>query len=136
MAYTKVRKSPHSPPRAERIEPDERPLDLGPAPERYPPPSYASTVWATPEGLRISLPATPGETGHSILLPFAQASWGILIELLRERGRFAERNTRARIGTRAAPVQYDIEGILRSLGRTSAKVPSHKTSLSDLGLED
>ena len=60
----------------------------------------------------------------------------MLCELLKARAAHARDGIRASIGTKAAPVQSDIEKVLLSLGKTSAKVPSHPTSLADLGLDE
>ena len=105
------------------------------APERYPAPSYAAMVWYTPEGIRIALPAALGETGHSILLPLKEASWGVMLGILRERARFADERSARTIGTRAAPVQYDIEAILRAMG-SSAPTPHRIEPRRTLTLDD
>ena len=112
------------------------------APERYPPPSYAGTVWLTPEGLRLGLPATLGESGHTILLPLKPGSFEVMVSILRERARYADDRANRTIGSRAAPVQYDIEGILRAMGTSAPTVtrlnPTRTLSLDELtsALED
>jgi hypothetical protein len=105
------------------------------APERYPAPSYAAHVWLTPDGLRVGLPAALGESGHTILLPFKDASWSVLCGILRERARFADRRDQRTIGHRAAPVQYDIEAILRAMG-SSAPTPHRIERQRTLTLDD
>jgi hypothetical protein len=103
------------------------------APERYPAPGYAATIWYTSEGLRVGLPATLGESGHTVVLPFRGASWTVLTEILRERARHAERAQRV-IGTRSAPVQYDIEATIRAMGSSAPSVtrPQRTLTLDDL----
>lgn len=108
--------------------------------EQFPPPSYAAQIWLTAEGLRLALPATLGERGHAVLLPLKPASMEVLVTILRERSRRGQqhRNER-RIGTAAAPVQYDIEHLLRQFGSAGGQIsrpPVVRTQLSDLGLDD
>ena len=109
------------------------------APERYPPPSHAAMVWLTGDGLRVSLPPARDEKGHAILLPTNPASWSILLDILRERHRASERDQRLSIGTRASPVQYDIEGMLRAMGQSAPTIRRiekvEATSLHDLDLD-
>ena len=112
-------------------------------PERYPPPAYAATIWLTPNAVMLSLGATLGEQGHAVALPFREASWAILLDILRERSRASERSKRV-IGTRAAPVAYDIEAMLRAMGASgpgitkvaTAQRHAPPTTLRDLGLTD
>lgn len=108
---------------------------------RYPTPTYAAQIWLTAEGLRVALPAAPGELGHTILLPIKDASWGALLQIMRERSRAHERADR-RIGHAAAPTQYDIERMLQimqgrgAVTRIEPKRPAEPTTLADLGLND
>lgn len=115
----------------------------------YPLPSHAASIWLTGEALFLALPGTNGARGHTVRIPrgrceapgdiAALSGWSVLLELLRQRMHAAEEGTRASIGTRAAPVQYDIDGMLRSLGKRS--VPKYDSSgrpnscdAEDLGL--
>jgi len=108
-----------------------------PSPERYPPPSHAATVWFTPQGIRLALAASLAEPGHTVLLPLRDASWDVLTSILRERAR-NDRASRT-IGHRSAPVQYDVETLLRAMTsrvttRSLAK-PTRELTLDELATE-
>ena len=125
------------------------PLDALPPGEPYPLPSHAASIWATGKGLMLGLPPIEGHThGHTIHLDLARlnipdgaefAGWRVLLSILSERAR-AKPKART-IGTRAAPTQYNLDGMLKVL-RTGTPVRrfdergARVTSLSDLGLGD
>lgn len=98
------------------------------------PPLHACSIWLAGDELRINL-GPSGADGHTVSIPrsalhtaegAAFRGWGILFDILRRR----EGSSRApRIATPAAPVQYDIEAMLR---KVRAAGP---TSLQDLGLD-
>ena len=86
--------------------------------DKYPPPSYAATIWLTPQGLRLALPAAYGEAGHSIELPLHDGAWETLLSILRERARYGnDARAQRTIGLRASPVQYDIDAIMRAMAQ-------------------
>lgn len=92
----------------------------------YPLPSYAATIWLAGENICIALPSGASQKSHTIRIPVAKCSietsewgeplarqrgWMVLLDILKQRQQLRE----APIGTRAAPVQYDIEEMLRAI---------------------
>jgi hypothetical protein len=107
--------------------------------ELYPAPSYAATIWTTGDTIHLALPAQYGEDkGHSVVFPNSSAGWMAISMILRDRER-AERTNR-RVGTAGAPVQYDLDKVLKQLtaGKPVTKVPSARKvkAEDDLTLED
>lgn len=100
----------------------------------YPLPSYATTIWLDGTGnLCLAMPSGPDSKAHIIRIPLAKCSieqsdggstlgrqmgWQALLAILKQRAASQERPIR--LGDRAAPVQYDIEAMLRA---TSGSVP-------------
>lgn len=77
-------------------------------------PAYAAAIWTEGDLIKMSLPPSfHEEWGHTITFPNTEDAWLALNGILRERER-AERESRV-IGTRAAPVQYDADAILKKL---------------------
>ena len=99
--------------------------------ERYPPPSFACTVWTN--GLALMI-ASPDQ--HTIAIPLescgiektaggsplpSQRGWSVLRDLLNIRRMSQATPT---VGMRGAPVQYDIEKMLLAM-QTSAELFAH-----------
>lgn len=100
--------------------------------ERFPPPSYACTVWTN--GLALMI-AFPGQ--HTIAIPLescgiektaggsplpSQRGWSVLRDLLNIRRMASVTPT---VGMAGAPVQYDIEKMLHVM-QTSAEFAAFK----------
>lgn len=101
----------------------------------YPLPSYATTVWLDGKGnLCLALPSGPDSKAHTITIPLAKCSieqaeggstlarqmgWQALLAVLKQRAASQERPVR--LGDRAAPVQYDIDAMLRAASNSSVK---------------
>jgi hypothetical protein len=100
----------------------------------YPLPSYAATIWLAASDLCIALPSGPDGKSHVIRIPLAKCSiektdggstmgtqmgWQALLEILKTRAATQERPIR--LGDRAAPVQYDIDAMLRATSTSTAK---------------
>lgn len=100
----------------------------------YPLPSYATTIWLAGEHLHLALPSGPDGKAHTIRIPLAKCSieqteggstlgrqmgWQALLAILKERSALANRPVR--LGDRAAPVQYDIDAMVRAVSSTSTK---------------
>lgn len=110
----------------------------------YPPPSYAAFVWLTAEGLHIGLPAqVEGARPHSVVVPIeklcttpapvATLGWHIFLNLLRDR---MLARAAPKIAERGAPVQYDIDEVMRRITKYDTRGREVATTLGDLGLED
>jgi hypothetical protein len=99
----------------------------------YPLPAYAMTIWLAGDQIHITLPSGPGGKIHTIRIPLAKCSietsewgeplarqrgWLVLLELLKQRQQ--ERTAPIRMGDRAAPVQYDIDQMLKAVSGASA----------------
>lgn len=101
----------------------------------YPLPSYATTVWLDGKGnLCLAVPSGPGSKAHVVRIPLAKCSvektdsgstlgtqmgWQALLSILQQRQSTQERPVR--LGDRAAPVQYDIDAMLRAASGGTAK---------------
>lgn len=105
----------------------------------YPAPSYAASIWTVGDTIHMTLPPVYGqEKGHSVVFPNSPAGWLAINSILRDRERQERRRA---IGTRAAPVQYDIDKMVQAMGKPITQVPSARKvqappdlSLEDLGL--
>jgi hypothetical protein len=117
----------------------------------YPLPAHAISIWKVGHELVLGLPPTaPGVRGTTVRLPLErceaiasafggtlanQRGWAILLDILRQREHAGQRP--ATVGTRQAPVQYDVDAMIRAMGAAAPKVTRlSPTSLADLGLED
>lgn len=101
----------------------------------YPLPSYATTIWQAGDHICLALPSGPDSKAHVIRIPLAKCAlartdsgaiagdalgWSALLEILKQRAALQERPVR--LGDRAAPVQYDIDAMLRAAsGGTSRR---------------
>jgi hypothetical protein len=101
----------------------------------YPLPSYATTIWLDGKGnLCLALPSGPDSKAHTITIPLAKCEiektdggatagramgWQALLAILKQRAASQERPVR--LGDRAAPVQYDIDAMLRATSGASVK---------------
>jgi hypothetical protein len=81
--------------------------------DSYPLPSYVTQTWVSGDKLFVCFPPTRGDKSHTVQLPATPAGFAILGSLLQERSREGYEPS---IGTRAAPVQYDIDKMLRQMG--------------------
>ena len=95
----------------------------------YPLPSHCAGIWTNGMEVLVSFPGTGGSRGHTVRLPLdklnvpdgaAFAGWRILRDLLFARMR-SENETQRTIGTRGAPVQYDLEVMLRSMRKEATR---------------
>lgn len=97
----------------------------------YPLPSYATTIWLASDHLCVALPSGPNGKAHTVRIPLAKCSieqseggstlgrqlgWQALLEILKTRAAAASRPVR--LGDRAAPVQYDLDAMLRAVSTT------------------
>lgn len=108
----------------------------------YPLPHYAVSVWLSGDKLMIAYPPLPDHTkGHTIVLPATPAGFAILADSLKER----QREGYQKIGTKATPIQYDIDEIIRRMGpgaveviptREKKKDAPHTLMLEDLDFEE
>lgn len=93
----------------------------------YPLPSYAIQLWLAGDTIHLALPSGPDGKSHIIRIPLAKCSieqaeggqplarqlgWVVLLDILKQRQAAREA---PRIGQRSAPVQYDIEAMLRAV---------------------
>lgn len=101
----------------------------------YPLPSYASTIWLDGLGnICLAVPSGPDAKAHVVRIPLAKCSieqtegggtlgrqmgWQALLAVLKERA--AAQARPVRLGDRAAPVQYDIDAMLRATSACSVK---------------
>lgn len=96
----------------------------------YPLPSYAIQVWLAGDTIHLALPSGPDGKSHVVRIPLAKCSieqseggqplarqlgWVVLLDILKQRQAAREA---PRIGQRSAPVQYDIEAMLRAVSPT------------------
>ncbi len=114
-----------------------------PSPEKYPLPSYAANIWLAGDRIAVQF-----EGSHTIFIDLArcgvecnnsgstlptQRGWEVLLSILKDRSRAT---ARPRIAERGAPVQYDIEQMLRAVQHYDSRGTA-ATQLEDLGsLED
>ena len=100
----------------------------------YPLPSYASTIWLSGADLCLAVASGPDSKPHVIRIPLAKCSveqseggstlgrqmgWQALLSVLKQRQLTQEKPVR--LGDRAAPVQYDIDALLRATSTSSAR---------------
>lgn len=93
----------------------------------YPLPSYAIQVWLAGDTIHLALPSGPVGKSHIVRIPLAKCSietsewgqplarqlgWVVLQDILKQR---QQQREAPRIGQRSAPVQYDIEAMLRAV---------------------
>lgn len=93
----------------------------------YPLPSYAMQIWLAGDIIHLALPSGPDGKSHVVRIPLAKCSieqsewgqplarqlgWVVLVDILKQRQATREA---PRIGQRSAPVQYDIEAMLRAV---------------------
>lgn len=99
----------------------------------YPLPDYAASIWLIGDEIALCLPAqVEGARAHTIQLPATDKGMVALMTILRDRARASNRT----IGTKAAPVQYDVEALLRGMSITKVP-PAYKTEARpDLSLDD
>jgi hypothetical protein len=95
--------------------------------DSYPLPSYVTQTWVSGDKLFVCFPPTRGDKSHTVQLPATPAGFAILGSLLQERSREGYEPS---IGTRAAPVQYDIDKML--LRMTATKVPMGVSGLPEV----
>jgi hypothetical protein len=93
----------------------------------YPLPSYAMQIWLAGDTIHLALPSGPDGKSHVVRIPLAKCSietsewgqplarqlgWVVLTDILKQR---QQQREAPRIGQRSAPVQYDIEAMLRAV---------------------
>jgi hypothetical protein len=98
-------------------------------------PSYATTCWFADNHLCLAIPSGPDSKAHVIRIPLVKCSiektdsgsilgrqqgWQAILEILTQRARTQEKPVR--LGDRAAPVQYDIDAMLRASQSSSTRV--------------
>lgn len=142
--------SPEVPPKA----PGHTRVEYAPEPDRspYPVPSHAAHVWIANGALHLGLPpAGPGSRGTTVSIPLErcgivhaeggmapradQLGWQALLTTLQARTHQGRPHT---AGTPGAPVQYDLDKVLKSMGRTSVPRAAGRGKIEltdeDLGL--
>lgn len=90
--------------------------------QAYPLPSYALSVWLVGHELKVGIPGLgPLGQGHTISIPLAKCQvsdeawgrgWGALLDMLKSQERAGRTHSDRRLGTKAAPVQHDVERAL------------------------
>jgi hypothetical protein len=110
--------------------------------DSYPLPHYAASVWLSGDKLMVAFPPLPGNIkGHTVALPSTAAGFAVLQESLRER----QRDGYQKLGTKAVPVQYDIDEMIRRMGPNAVEVipakikkqnAPHTLTLSDLDMDE
>lgn len=84
----------------------------------YPLPSTAANIWAVGDKLALGLPGFHGARPHTVLLPPTTNGMLMLWHILRARARDEELRAPSTIGRTSAPVQYDVDAMLRAMGAT------------------
>lgn len=110
--------------------------------ESYPLPSYAANIWAVGDKIAIGLPGFHGARPHTVLIPPTTNGMLMLWHILRARARDEELARPATIGRASAPVQYNVDEMLRAMGESAPKVAqlppggARKEAPATLTLED
>lgn len=93
----------------------------------YPLPSYCMQIWLAGDTIHLALPSGPDGKSHVVRIPLAKCSietyewgqplarqlgWVVLTDILKQRQAAREA---PKIGQRSAPVQYDIDAMLRAV---------------------
>lgn len=102
----------------------------------YPLPHYAASTWISGDKLFLCLPATRGGKTHTIQLPADAKGMTVLLSILKERQQEGYAPT---VGTKAAPVQYDIDKMLlhiQNVGITKLPPQVKQDAKPTLSLED
>jgi hypothetical protein len=116
----------------------------------YPLPSYAAYIWHSGDSIRVLLPPTTSDDrSHTISLPIDrcgvvcndwgqplpnQRGWQALLQTLRAR---SSQRESARVGTEAAPTQYDLDAVMRAIGDGKlTKIEKKKSAPERLELEN
>lgn len=95
----------------------------------YPLPAHALSIWKVGHDIYVGVPAQGKTRGTTLKLPLdkcgietsafggiraSQRGWAILLDILRAREAAGQRP--AYIGTRSAPVQYDVDKMIKEMG--------------------
>ena len=106
----------------------------------YPLPSYVTQIWLAGDFIHMALPSGPDGKIHVIKVPVGKCSietsewgeplasqrgWMVVLDLLKQRQQ--ERAAPSRLGDRAAPVQYDIDAMLRAVSTSPQKAKRFNT---------
>lgn len=68
------------------------------------------SIWTTGDEIHLSIPSPePGARAHVVVMPNNEKGWAVIATLLRDREHSEQQPY---LGTRAAPVQYDIDKML------------------------
>lgn len=93
----------------------------------YPLPSYCMQIWLAGDTIHLALPSGQDGKFHVVRVPLTKCSieqseggsplgrqlgWVVLLDILKQRQAAREA---PKIGQRSAPVQYDIEAMLRAV---------------------
>lgn len=101
-------------------------------------PDHSIKVWLEADEIHCEISSpVDGARAHSFFVPATQAGFAVFVSVLKERERVSYNHQL--IGTAAAPVQYDIEGIMRAMGSNmTGRLPPRRLveAPSDLKLED
>lgn len=85
----------------------------------YPLPHYAASIWCSGDRIMLAIPPRAGEArGHTLQFPNNAAGMTIILDILRER----QREGYQPIGHKSAPVQYDVDAILRKMGGATVQI--------------
>lgn len=80
----------------------------------YPLPSYAASIWLSSDEIHLAFPSPLDAPSHVVKFPANERGLALALAILRERSKI-ESATDALIGTKAAPVQYDVEEMYRQI---------------------
>jgi len=101
--------------------------------DEYPLPAHAAYIWLRGDQIFLGLPPLPGNRhGHTVHFTADERGIQIMLDILRARS-FTQTSG---IGTRGAPVQYDIEQIRKVMDRKKAEAEKdlELEFLTELGL--
>lgn len=116
----------------------------------YPLPSYAAYIWMAGDSIRVLVPPTMNDDrSHTVSLPLDrcgvvcngwgqtlpnQRGWEALFKLLQSR---SSQREDPKLGTPAAPTQYDLDMVMRALGEGKVtRYEKKKAAPEKLGIED
>jgi hypothetical protein len=84
----------------------------------YPVPQHAAYIWIRGDELYLGLPPLPGNNqGHTVHFKADERGVQIILDILRSRST----NLHSYIGSKGAPVQYDLEQVRKIMARKKAE---------------
>lgn len=99
-------------------------------------PDYAASIWMEGHSIHMMLPPIHGQDGHTVEFKDTEAGWAALRITLKDRETYSR--SRARIGTPPAPVQHDIDLVIKALaaGKAITHVGTKKKFDDSITLDD